>query len=428
MTGQSDVPEVARRLFARRGPFIEELFTEIRSEIKALDYDEPTVLLLQATVAENVVAAAKFLERNTPIADLEAPKPAVVHARALAQRDIPLSALVRAYRIGHARFLDTAMRYALELGRADSAETLIGLVGRCGDYIDKVAEQVGLAYERERDRWMSNRGGFRQKWIALILDGSVTDVREAEDALRYRLDGLHVAVEVWPEADVPTREAMSVFDEVALVLGRYLHSIDHPLMVPTGERQARIWFRMPAPADIDGNEVAAALTNKSVRAHVALGGPEHGIEGFRRTQIQAARVQTLAAQSGARLPRATTYSDVTALALMAHDLEALRRFVDKVLGSLAVDDSRHQWLRETLLVFLANNRSYSASAQQLHLHRNTIQYRIQQALEGCNIDIDDGAAVLDLQIALNAAHLLQSSVLRKPAELAAMVTYSRRRA
>ncbi|WP_185981684.1 CdaR family transcriptional regulator [Skermania sp. ID1734] len=406
------VPEVARKMLAGRDAFIGELFAVIRAEIKALNFDDATIKLLQASVAENVTAAVTFLERNIPVEELEAPRPAIIHARALAQHDIPLSALVRAYRIGHTRFLDATMRYAVELAQPDSANTLIELVNRCGAFIDKVVEQVGRAYEQERDRWMSSRGGFRQKWVGQILDGSITDVRDAENALRYRFDAIHVAVEVWPDADVPTREAMNLFDEAALVIAHYLRAIGAPLLVPSGERQARIWFRLPVATPIDAAGVAGALTHKSVRARLAIGQPERGIEGFRRTLTQATRVQQIAVQAGGGFPRATTYHEIAPLALMAHDIDALGRFVGRTLGVLANDDNRNEWLRETLRVFLSNNRSFSATAQQMHLHRNTIQYRIQQAIECCGVDLDDGAAVLELQIALFAARWLRSSVLR----------------
>ena len=41
----------------------------------------------------------------------------------------------------------------------------------------------------------------------------------------------------------------------------------------------------------------------------------------------------------------------------------------------------HARLRDTLLVFLQTGGSYKATAEQLTLHKNTIQYRIRKAEE-----------------------------------------------
>src|SRR5262249_12781219 len=110
--GVDPLVAVAREMLRRRDDFIAELTEATRSQIRALDNDSRMRSLLEASITENVVAAVHFLEYDTPAEDVEAPTAALVYARSLAQRDVPLSALIQAYRIGHARFLDTAMRYA----------------------------------------------------------------------------------------------------------------------------------------------------------------------------------------------------------------------------------------------------------------------------------------------------------------------------
>jgi hypothetical protein len=46
----------------------------------------------------------------------------------LARRDVALSALIRAYRIGHARFLEAAMRHLVALGPERSLPATIDQV------------------------------------------------------------------------------------------------------------------------------------------------------------------------------------------------------------------------------------------------------------------------------------------------------------
>jgi hypothetical protein len=61
---------------------------------------------------------------------VEAPAASLAYARAAAQRDVPLSALVRAHRIAHSRFLDAAMRHISLVEPAQQVPTIIDLVNR----------------------------------------------------------------------------------------------------------------------------------------------------------------------------------------------------------------------------------------------------------------------------------------------------------
>lgn len=115
---------------------------------------------------------------------------------------------------------------------------------------------------------------------------------------------------------------------------------------------------------------------------------------------------------GQRSARVVFYDEVAAVALMAGDLNGVRRFVGHVLGDLAVDDERDEWLRETLREFLARNRSYAATAEAMFLHRNTIQYRVAQAMDRCGHSVDDPEAMLNVQIALQVCRWLGRAVLR----------------
>ncbi|PQP22006.1 PucR family transcriptional regulator [Rhodococcus opacus] len=396
----------------RRDEFISDLVSVTRSQIHSLNLDPRLRGLLEASITENTVAAVNFLENDTPEEDLEAPTAAIVYARTLAQRDVPLSALIRAYRIGHARFLDASMRHALELG-GNSSATIIRLVNRSAQYIDRVCEQVGVAYEQERDRWVGSRSGLRQQWVAQLLDGTVTDIRQAEEALDYPVTGTHVAVDAWADPTVSPHEAVTVLDQLRALLSPVLEAVGRPLMVPTDEREVRMWFAVARTAEIDVERIAQLLAGTSLPVQVALGCPESGVEGFRRSLEQADRVREIATASSAA-PRVISYAQVASIALMVGDLDAVRRFVLGCLGDLAVDDDRNMWLRETLRVFLAHNRSYATAAEAMTLHRNTIQYRVQQAIALSGHHFDDSEQTLDLQLALQAARWLGSAVLRAP--------------
>lgn len=184
-------------------------------------------------------------------------------------------------------------------------------------------------------------------------------------------------------------------------------------MVPSDEREVRMWFSIEPTSEVDVDRVAQVVAEHSIPVHLALGSPETGIEGFRHSLKQADRVREIAMASG-DAPQVISHAQVAPISLMVGDLDEVRRFVIECLGGLAVDDNRNQWLRETLRVFLGKNRSYAAAAEAMTLHRNTIQYRVQQAVGVSGHNFDESDQTLDLQIALQVARWLGSAVLRSP--------------
>lgn len=404
---------IARELDARRDELIAEVTRAVPAGIRALNHDARLADLLKASNTENVVAGIHFLERGSPDEEVVAPPAAILYARALAQQgEVPLSALIRAYRIGHALFLDAAIQYTPRF-TADRSPVIIELVHQTGSWIDQVCDQVGVAYEQERERWVSSRSGLRQQWVSQLLDGATVDITRAEDALQYRFDGVHIAAVVWPEPTVSTGDVVTLFDQVMALLATELGAVGC-LMVPTDEREARMWFSVRANAVLDAARVRTALESSGLRVRLAAGDAEEGLDGFRLSLLQAERVKAVALAGTRRSERVVVYGDVAPLALMAGDLDGMRRFAVRVLGELATDCDRNDRLRETLREFLARNRSYAATAEALFLHRNTIQYRVAQALESCRQSLDDPEAVLNVQLALQVCRWLAPAVLQAP--------------
>jgi DNA-binding PucR family transcriptional regulator len=66
-----------------------------------------------------------------------------------------------------------------------------------------------------------------------------------------------------------------------------------------------------------------------------------------------------------------------------------------------------------LLIFLRSGGSYKTTAEQLMLHKNTVQYRIRKAEESLGRPVGDSRH--DVELALLASHWLGSAVLRPAA-------------
>ncbi|ORB93159.1 hypothetical protein B1T49_25965 [Mycobacterium persicum] len=187
------------------------------------------------------------------------------------------------------------------------------------------------------------------------------------------------------------------------------------LLVPTDEREARLWFSVWEDRAGDPSRLRAAFESAGIRARLACGQTADGLRGFRASLKQAELVKAVVHAGGARRgARVVCYDDVAPIALIAGDVDALRRYVAEVLGELSVDEERNEWLRETLREFLVRNRSYVATAEAMLLHRNTIQYRVAQAMELCGGSFDDPDAAFRVQVALEIRRWMAPAVLGAP--------------
>ena len=69
-------------------------------------------------------------------------------------------------------------------------------------------------------------------------------------------------------------------------------------------------------------------------------------------------------------------------------------------------------LREALRVFLHTGSNFKAAAEELHLHSNSVKYRVQRVIERRGRPISDGR--LDVELALLLSHWYGSAVLNSP--------------
>ncbi|MCZ4526569.1 helix-turn-helix domain-containing protein [Rhodococcus erythropolis] len=414
------MPQIAMEML--EGDFIGELVSLLRAEIAELDDNPGLSELLEASAGANVKAAVHFLVSDVDERDLAAPVIALEHAQAVARGDIELSALIRAYRIGHSRFLEAAMGRVTALGHADGSVTIVKIVNRAAQYIEKVCDQVEFAYVQERDRWRGSRNGLAWGWVTQLMNGSLVDIPMVERALNYRLDGHHLAVCIRVEDPASGLDGihLSKFGDQASAdllevardrLAEHLGCASPPLSVATGGNEMWVWFSVPPELDLDVASVAGEIAAAKLNVRLALGSPASGLAGFRRTREQAHQVLRVASSAAKSAQPVIVYSQIASITLMSDDLVRLREFVVDVLGNLALATERAERLRETLRTFLMNGRSFAAAASRLLLHRNTIQYRVQQALDACGRSLDDSDETLNIQIALQACHWHGASVL-----------------
>ena len=164
-----------------------------------------------------------------------------------------------------------------------------------------------------------------------------------------------------------------------------------------------------APSAVD--RIRAFAESRTDAPRIAVGNPLPGVEGFRRSHQQAQDARAVAIASGSNAHRFTAASDpgLSTAALLGGDLGAARVWVAEVLGPLACGTENDERLRETLRVFLRAGSSFKAAAEELHLHSNSVKYRVHRAIERRGRPITDGR--LDVEVALLLCHWYGSAVL-----------------
>ncbi|ARK24500.1 hypothetical protein SporoP37_07340 [Sporosarcina sp. P37] len=109
--------------------------------------------------------------------------------------------------------------------------------------------------------------------------------------------------------------------------------------------------------------------------------------------------------------RVLYYNDLGVVGLLfeSADYASIIEFKDKYLGKLLHYEGQNKSdLLLSLQVFLDNESAYQASATQLHVHYNTLRYRIERVEEIIQLDLSNAQNRLNLQIALTIHQLVNS--------------------
>ena len=409
------IASVAANLEPRIGEVIADIRDLIQRDIPKLDSDPALVSLLDASVEENVVTVVHMLRHWIVTTHAEAPTAALEYARRLAERGVPATTLVRAYRVGQARFLRHCIDELLCQTPGDHVEgaSTQWMVEHVSDTLDRVIEQVIAAYESARERWVHNRSVVLTMRVKSLLAGDNVDVEAAENTLGYRLRQRHLGVVLWVDNGGSDHDPLERLGRVASALAVAAGSPQVPLFVPCDETSAWAWLAITPGAVLRRDEPQAVIAEHQLAVSMALGEPASGVEGFCRTHQQALRAQSVALAAGPHHVPVTYFVDVAPVAMMCADIESAREWISETLGALAIDSERNTWLRETARVFLQTGGSYTSTADQLFLHRNTAQYRVQKAEELRGRPLREGR--LDVELALLACHWLGSAVLQQDA-------------
>jgi len=411
------VAENAALIVGRLAAKLDEVTRSIQqllvAKIAELGGDPQLTQLLRDTVSGNVDTFFSAIRHRIPVTQVEPPTAALEYARRLAQREVSADALVRAYRLGHRAALEAILNEI----RTSNIEPRLSLnvfdrMARTSfDYIDWISQRVIATYQEERERWVESRNSLRTLQVREILAGGNVDIDAMTTAIRYPLRGIHLAVVVWcPETDDGADPAS--LEPSVRKLAESIGAQDNSLFISVDGVTGWGWISLSAASAVKSATGLRKVAKATSGPCIAAGNPLSGVDGFRRShrQAQDARNVAITAGAGARR-RVTLASDpgLSVAALLGSDLDAASAWIGDMLGPLASQADSDERLRETLLVYLRTGSSFTAAAEELHLHFNSVKYRVQRAIERRGRPIGDDRS--DVEVALLLCHWFGTAVL-----------------
>lgn len=383
------------------------------AEIPEIAGDGDLRQLVYDSVGGNFETFFPAIRHGIPIADVEPATAALEHARRLAQRGVDADALMRTYRFGHLAFV----KMVLDEIRAAHLDAQLGLdvfeqvTSTSFRYVDRISQLVLRVYQAERDRWLANQNRLRALRVREVLDGGEIDIDQMTNAIHYPLHRTHVSLILWC-SESENGDELVVMERFVAELAKSLGADVRPLFVAADRVTGWAW--VPVPEDAAPNAARRIREFANTRANapwIAAGDPRPGVDGFRRSHAQALDARAVAMASGSQPPAVTAASDpgLVVAAQFCADLKQARAWIGDVLGPLASATDSDERMRETLREFLHTGSSYKATADELHLHVNSVKYRVQRALERRGRPIADDR--LDMEVALLLCHWFDTAVL-----------------
>jgi purine catabolism regulator len=150
------------------------------------------------------------------------------------------------------------------------------------------------------------------------------------------------------------------------------------------------------------DEVADLIRDVGADPIIGAGRPSRGTDGLRQAIAEAITAHQLATSRppGERVVRRLGVGSHRLL-LDFIDTRVLRAYRESVVGPLESWDAEHgSHLLSTLAAFLANDGHWRQTAAELHIHHNTLHYRLEKVAALTDRPVDSTANRVDFALAL----------------------------
>ena len=310
---------------------------------------------------------------------------------ARADQGVPYAVVLQAFRVG-ARFI---WELLVDRADADAREVLLLAAADIWAVSDDLSSTVTEAYREALIEKARRDGQVRAAMVGGLLDGDLTAAeRLLESASMLGLDREAEFVVVSAECPTPGVESLP---DVEHALRR--HNVTSVWRIDRDHQDGLVELRFGFGA----TQLADALAELT-EARVGVSAPFRGLGDAPEARRQA----RLAAGAAAPASREVVRFDQQPLAvLLAGAPDQATLLTDTVLGPvLALPADDREVLLSTAHSWLANDGSTSTAARELHLHRNTVRYRLRRLEALTGRDLAKPVDAAEVFIALEAVRIL----------------------
>jgi sugar diacid utilization regulator len=273
------------------------------------------------------------------------------------------------------------------------------------------SEATGAAYVAQF------RASLRSEALAALLSGAYTSealMRERAAQLGYDLSQPYVAAHIDLGADTSPSSpgdgarAAELAEALGVALGAWTLAREHATiaLAPLANAERGVPGLRERLEALLGR-VLGAQERGGLAWSAGLGEPAIGPANLRQSAIEARDAANLGRLTlGPRRIARQSDLGVYQLLLALRDSGALAPFVRQMLQPLDDDMRSGDVLLETLDAYFANNCNAFQAARQLHLHRNSMLYRLRRVSELLGQDLENPDVRLALQVALKGRRVL----------------------
>ena len=382
-----------RALSAHLLSHVDQLGAELTERIRSADpvYRDGRIVTaedLRETCTANLVLVFSRLAGKPPVST-EAPAQT---GRRRAEQGMPLPTTLRAYRIG-GRFIWDVLRRHTDTS-AVSQEALLQAAGDVWAIIDDYSEAVSAAFRETLADQARRDTEVRTAVLSSVLEGHFADPSQLGDAaniLQLPRRGTYIVVAARTRA--AGTEPLPRAEQV-------LRRLEIPSAWRLDDRyQTGI---LCLPQRVNADQACAELAAVAVAA-VGVSASYTGLE-LTPPAARKARIACLSATPGStELVRYEQHPIATLLAGAPDDAVAVAH---SVLGPLfALTPTDRDQLLETLRSWYAHHASATDVGKDLHVHRNTVRYRLRRVQTLTRRDLSDPVTISEIHVALEATRI-----------------------
>lgn len=362
--GWEPIAELCRRIHGRFAATVDLIVDRIIEEVPFYQGDTP---IGRDDIRVSVGANLDMMLRG--IATHRGPRPAELAERRelgteRATQGVPVTALLEAFVVGYRVIWDELVR-ATRVEDQAVRELLLTAAATVWLWVHEVVDEVGTAYHERTRRGVALVSAVRERFFNALLGQRYDPVEVAELAKTLGFDPERTFTASACVADADT-------DAEDLLDARFRATPGRHHFVRRGAELLAL-HQGAAPVGIEG-------------AAIAVGTPRDGLAGAAASLEDARLALALSVRSGRPTDFTHDWHAATLLAsehrlqpLLAPGIEAARQSPD---------------LAETVRVFAASAFSMSETSRRMHLHTNTVAYRLARwhDLTGWNPRTFDGLA------------------------------------